>query len=368
MIKYNLQYFAKDGQGGEKTEPATSKKLEDARKDGQVAKSKEINSAFSLLGLFVMLKISIGSIGNKFLETFSGIYNLIPTIVGYQQESRGIQVYGQIMAQVILTMLEILAPIFIVGVIICIVADLIQVKWKPTSKPLEPKLSKFNPISGLKKIISARSLFELIKSVFKVGIVCYVSYSTLKDKQEIIFRLYDIPLNLALSYIGEIIINLGIKISAVYLLVGAVDYFYQRYKFHDDMKMTKQEIKEEYKNSEGNPEIKGKIRNKMHEASRRRMMQSLPSADVVITNPTHFAVAIKYDAEVSRAPIVIAKGEDFLAQRIKDGAKEYHIEIVENKPLARMLFYNVDIGAEVPAELYQAVAEVLAYVYSLKNS
>lgn len=368
MIKYNLQYFAKDGQGGEKTEPATSKKLEDARKEGQVAKSKEINSAFSLLGLFIMLKISIGSIGTKFLESFSGFYNLIPTVVGYKEEVLGVHVFGQIMLQVLLKILLILAPILIVGVIICIVADIIQVKWKPTSKPLQPKLSKFNPISGLKKIVSARSFFELIKSVFKIGIVCYVSYSTLKDKQEIIFRLYDIPLNLALSYIGEIIINLGIKISAVYMIVGAVDYFYQRHKFNDDMKMTKQEIKDEYKNSEGNPEIKGKIRNKMHEASRRRMMQSLPSADVVITNPTHFAVAIKYDAEVSSAPILVAKGEDFLAQRIKESAKEYHIEIVENKPLARMLYYNVDVGTEVPPELYQAVAEVLAYVYSLKNS
>lgn len=368
MIKYNLQYFAKDGNGGEKTEPATAKKLTDARKEGQVAKSKEINSAFSLLGLFIMLKITIGSMANKFLGSFNAIYNQIPTIVGYKEENRVIQVFGQIMIQVLIMILQILAPLFIVGVIICIIADLIQVKWKPTFKPLQPKLSKFNPISGLKKIISARSIFELVKSIFKIGIICYVSYSTLKDKQEIIFRLYDIPLNLALSYIGEIIINLGIKISSVYLIVGAVDYFYQKHKFKEDMKMTKQEVKDEYKNSEGNPEIKGKIRSKMQEASRRRMMQSLPSADVVITNPTHFAVAIKYDAEVTGAPIVVAKGEDFLAQRIKDSAKEYHIEIVENKPLARMLYYNVDIGTEVPPELYQAVAEVLAYVYSLKNS
>lgn len=368
MIKYNLQYFAKDGNGGEKTEPATSKKLTDARKEGQVAKSKEINNAFSLLGLFILLKISIGSIGTKFLESFSSIYNLIPTVVGYRAEVLDTHVFSQIMTQVLIIMLQILAPIFIVGVIICVVADLIQVKWKPTGKPFQPKLSKFNPISGLQKIVSTRSLFELVKSIFKIIIICYVSYSTLKDKQEIILRLYDIPLNLALFYIGEIIINLGIKISAVYLIVGATDYIFQKYKFNEDMKMTKQEVKDEYKNAEGNPEIKGKIRSKMQEASRRRMMQSLPTADVVITNPTHFAVAIKYDAEVSSAPIVVAKGEDFLAQRIKDTAKENHIEIVENKPLARMLYYNVDIGTEVPSELYQAVAEVLAYVYSLKNS
>lgn len=368
MINYNLQYFAKDGQGGEKTEPATAKKLDDARKEGQVAKSKEVNSAFMLLGLFLILKISIGSIGLDFIKSFSTFYNIIPTIIGYDVESLDIKVFGQIMNHTMLIMLQMLAPVFIVGFLISILGDLIQVRWKPTSKPFQPKLSKFSLINGMKKIISARSIFELVKSIFKIFIICYVSYSTLKDKQEIIFRLYDIPLNLALSYIGEIIINLGVKISLVYMIVAAVDYFYQKHKFKEDMKMTKQEIKEEYKNSEGNPEIKGKIRSKMHEASRRRMMQSLPTADVVITNPTHFAVAIKYDAEVSGAPIVVAKGENFLAQKIKESAKEYQIQIVENKPLARMLYYNVDVGAEVPPELYQAVAEVLAYVYSLKNN
>lgn len=368
MIKYNLQYFAKDGQGGEKTEPATAKKLTDARKEGQVAKSKEINNAFCLLGLFIVLKVSIGSLGTKFLESFSQVYNKIPTVVGYQENSLGIHVFSQIINNVLVIILQMLAPIFIIGVIISIVTDLIQVRWKPTTKPLQPKLSKFNPISGLKKIISARSIFELVKSILKIVIICYVAFSTLKDKREIIFRLYDIPLNLAISYIGDIIINLGIKISSVYMIVGAIDYFYQKHKFSEDMKMTKQEVKDEYKNAEGNPEIKGKIRSKMHEASRRRMMQSLPNADVVITNPTHFAVAIQYDAEKLKAPVVVAKGEDYLAQKIKDSAKEYHIEIVENKPLARMLYYNVDVGTEIPPELYQAVAEVLAYVYSLKNS
>jgi flagellar biosynthetic protein FlhB len=368
MIKYDLQYFAKEGPGGEKTEPATAKKLNEARKEGQVAKSKEINNAFSLLGLFIVLKISIGGMGTKFLEVFGGIYNLIPTVVGYKQESFGIHVFKQILDNVLIILLQMLAPIFIVGVIICFVVDLVQVKWKPTSKPLQPKLNKFNPMSGLKKIISARSLFELVKSILKILLICYVAFSTLKDKREIIFRLYDIPLNLALSYIGDIIINLGIKISSVYMIVGAADYMYQKHKFKEDMKMTKQEVKDEYKNAEGNPEIKSKIRSKMQEASRRRMMQSLPNADVVITNPTHFAVAVQYDAEKSSAPIVVAKGEDYLAQKIKESAKEYHIEIVENKPLARMLYYNVDVGTEIPPELYQAVAEVLAYVYSVKNS
>lgn len=367
MINYNLQYFANE-QGGEKTEPATAKKLDDARKEGQVAKSKEINNAFTLLGFFVLLKICIGSLGTQFLQSFYTIYNLIPTILEYKEQTLDIQVFTQIMNHALLIMMQMLAPVFITGFIISLFADLIQVKWKPTSKPLQPKLNKMNPISGFKKIISTRSIFELIKSIFKIIIICYVAYSTLKSKQEIILRLYDIPLNLALSYIGDIILDLGIKLSAVYMIVGIADFSYQKYKFNKDMKMTKQEVKDEYKNAEGNPEIKGKIRGRMQEASRRRMMQSLPNADVVITNPTHFAVAIKYDAQTSSAPTVVAKGEDYLAQRIKENAKEHHIEIVENKPLARMLYYNVDVGAEVPPELYQAVAEILAYVYSLKNS
>ena len=168
-------------------------------------------------------------------------------------------------------------------------------------------------------------------------------------------------------FIGEIVIDLGIRISAIYMIIAFADFAYQKYKFHKDMKMTKQEVKEEFKNQEGNPEIKGKIRQKMREVSQRRMMQALPEADVVITNPTHYAVAIKYDPDVGRAPIVIAKGEDFLAQKIKEVAREHEIEIVENKPLARMLYANVDIGAEIPPELYQAVAEVLAFVYHQKG-
>ena len=157
------------------------------------------------------------------------------------------------------------------------------------------------------------------------------------------------------------------EISIIFVVVGLVDYLYQKYKFSEEMKMTKQEVKDEYKNTEGDPQIKGQIRQKMREASQRRMMQDVPKADVVITNPTHFAVAIKYDAEVNSAPIVLAKGENYVALKIKEIAKENRVEIVENKPLARMLYHNVDIGAEIPPELYQSVAEVLAMVYQLKN-
>ena len=169
------------------------------------------------------------------------------------------------------------------------------------------------------------------------------------------------------TLVGTLIINTGIKISIVYLVIGLADFIYQKHKFNEDMKMTKQEVKDEYKNTEGDPQIKGRQRRKMQEVSQKRMMQDVPKADVVITNPTHFAVALKYEAKVSSAPVVLAKGEDYLAQKIKEVARENKIEIVENKPLARMLYHNVDVGAEIPPELYQAVAEVLAAVYKAKN-
>lgn len=260
-----------------------------------------------------------------------------------------------------------MAPIFIVGVIVAFVCDVVQVKWKPTTKPLQPKFNKLNPISGFKKIFSANSIMELIKSALKLGVIGYVVYSELKDQVNQIFILYDISLQQAIGLIGEIVVDLGIKIAAIYMVIAFLDFAYQKWKFKQDMMMTKQEVKDEYKNQEGDPQVKSKQKQRMREASMRRMMQQLPEADVVITNPTHYAVAIKYDPDKYDAPYVLAKGENYLAQRIKDVAKEHDIEIVENKPLARMLYANVEIGGLVPPELYQAVAEVLAFVYHLKG-
>ena len=201
----------------------------------------------------------------------------------------------------------------------------------------------------------------------KIGLIALVSYSYLQDKWQSLYVLYGISLKQGIGLIGEMVADLGIRISLVYMLIVAADYIYQKWKFKEDMKMTKQEIKDEYKQDEGDPQIKGKIRQKMREASMRRMMQNIPKADVIITNPTHYAVAINYDPEVSDAPIVLAKGADYVAQKIKEVAKEHHVEIVENKPLARMLYANVEIGEAVPPELYQAVAEVLAFVYKLQG-
>lgn len=367
LIQLNLQFFAKDGPGGEKTEQPTAKKLNDARKRGQVAKSKEIASALGLFSFFIVLKLYVGSIGSNFIMGFHAVYNQIPDVIKNYN--------GDIPAAAIITLVRsmmqqlglIVIPVLLVGYGVAFVSDLVQVKWRPTTQPLRPKPNKLSPMNGLKRIFSVNSLIELLKSLIKLAVIGYVVYSYLKDRVGQIFLLYDIALNQAIGLIGEVVIDMGIRIAAVYMVVAYADYRYQKWKFRDDMKMTKQEVKDEYKNMEGDPQIKGKQKQRMREASMRRMMQQLPEADVVITNPTHYAVAIKYDPDKYDAPYVIAKGEDFLAQKIKDVAKENHIEIVENKPLARMLYANVEIGGLVPPELYQAVAEVLAFVYHLKG-
>lgn len=366
-LSYHLQRFAKDGPGGEKTEPATAKKLNDARKEGQVAKSKEVGNFLGLLSLFLVLKIWAGSMGLKLMSSFSTVYNRIPDLVELENGLIIPRDYASLINHYIVAMLGIMLPVLAIGTLVAFVGDLVQVKWKPTSKPMQPKFSKMNPVKGLKKIISPNSLVELLKSFLKIGVIGYLVYTTLQDKLNMLMLLYDVPLLQAVLEIGELVIDLGLKISLLYIVIAAADFIYQKWKFKEDMKMSKQEVKEEFKNAEGDPQIKSKIRQKMMEASRRRMMQALPEADVVITNPTHLAVAIKYDPQEADAPLVLAKGEDYLAQKIKEKARECNVEIVENKPLARMLYANVEVGEQVPPELYQAVAEVLAFVYNLQG-
>ena len=366
-LKYDLQFFAKDGPGGEKTEEPTSKKLQDARKEGQVAKSKEVTSAFELLAFFLVLYVWVEYMGRFFTGDMYDVYSQIPEYIklydGYIQTKTFRTLFVQSMLRILLAM----APFLLVGFLVAFVTNVVQVKWQVTTKPLQPKFNKLSPVSGFKRVFSANSLVELVKSLLKLGLIGYVVYSYLKKNMPPLYLFYDMPLNQGILFVGTLVVNLGIRISLFYMIIALLDYIYQRVKFKKDMKMTKQEVKDEYKNTEGNPQIKGRIRSKMQEASRRRMMQSVPEADVVITNPTHLAVAIKYDKALGEAPVVLAKGADFLAARIKDVARDNKVEIVENKPLARMLYYNVEIGDQIPPELYQMVAEILAYVYSLQG-
>ncbi len=367
ILEYDLQFFAQEGPGGEKTEEPTAKKKADTRKDGKVPKSKELSSGVELIALFLLLKFWVGRMGENFMKLFGTIYEKMPAFTTYWNGRIVREDYTTLINNVYLELLKQLLPFFVVGIVIAVGINMLQFKFQVSTKPLKPKFSKLNPISGAKRLFSKEKIVELLKSIAKIILIMAIVYSTIKDDWVYLVQFYGMPLNQAIELIGSVVINMGLKISLVFMIVAFADLFYQRRKFNNDIKMTKQEVKDEYKNAEGDPQIKGKIRAKMREASQRRMMQDVPKADVVITNPTHYAVAIRYDAATGTAPVVLAKGADYVAQKIKEIARESNVEIVENKPLARMLYANVDIGQEVPPELYQAVAEVLAMVYKMQG-
>lgn len=357
LLSLNLQLFASD----EKTEQPTSKKREKVRKDGQVARSNEVTTAFLLILMFLAIQVFGVEIKARFLEVFEKCIRL------FYMEELTAQVANALMWEIAKDMLLMIWPFFLVAIVVGVVTNLVQVGWMVTWKPLTPKLSNASPLKGVKRIFSMRTIVELLKAVFKIVLISILVYNTIKNYDNLAINLYQMDTMTAYRVVFEIVLDLCIRIGWFFILVAAIDYAYTRYKFEKDIKMTKQEVKDEYKQSEGNPEVKGKIRQKMREAAMRRMMQDLPKADVIITNPTHFAVALRYDDRRDAAPIVIAKGADLVAKNIKDKAKEYKIEIIENKSLARTLFYTVEIGDEIPPELYQTVAEILAFVYAMKN-
>ena len=358
---YNLQFF---GEGGDKTEKATPKKLEDARKEGRVARSSDLINGLMLLLMFIVLRIFGNFMAKGFLESFVKYYNKTADMAMEIFDVRqAVSLGNEIVVDIVTASL----PVLIGSFFVAFAGNIIQVGWKVTAKPLKPKLDRLNPIGGLKRMFSQEKVVELIKSILKVLAIAVVAYNEIKDRWKFILNLYDLEFMQGIVNIFNIVLDVGIKISVIFVIIGMADFGYQKWKHLHDLRMSKQEVKDEMKQSEGDPQVKGTIRQKMREGARRRMMQELPKADVVITNPTHFAVAIKYDKEKAEAPYVLAKGADYVAATIKEAAKEHKIEIVENKPLARMLYYNVEIGDQIPPELYQMVAEVLAYVYSIKN-
>ncbi|MDQ2085878.1 flagellar biosynthesis protein FlhB [Herbivorax sp. ANBcel31] len=357
----NLQKFA---DSGEKTEKATPKKRKKAREEGQVLQSKEMTSAIVLLCMFITLRISGSYMYEKILEVFKVFYTQSPKMEGLYTLDGILKVFSQ----AVVAYLKIIIPIFAVAFLTALITMYAQVGFLFTTKTLKFKLSKLNPLSGLKRIFSIRSLTELVKAIFKISVIGLIGFLYLRGEVVNILKTMDMDVISIAAYIGVIGTNVAIRMCIAILILGVFDYMYQWWEYEKKLKMSKHEVKEEHKQSEGNPEIKSKIKQKQKQMSMKRMMQDIPDADVVITNPTHFAVAVKYDAKISDAPFVLAKGQDYIALRIKETAKENGVEIVENKPLARAIFTAVEIGEKVPPELYQAVAEVLAFVYGLKNS
>jgi flagellar biosynthetic protein FlhB len=362
-IPLNLQFFAETS--SEKTEKPTSKKRGKARDEGQVAKSQEVSTAFLLLSGFFALRLFAGGILDGMLGLFNHQINLINVGMDYMEQVTVARQVSWIFGQILLMCM----PILIVGVVVGVIVNILQVKWKITTKPMRPKFSKLNPLKGFKRILSMQSLINLVKSLLKLTIIGTVVFFILRGAmEETLPILLFMELGQGITVIGGIVINMGLSIGAAYLLIAAFDYAYTKWKHEKDLKMTKHEVKEEHKQQEGDPQVKSKIKQKQREISMRRMMQNVPQADVIITNPTHYAVALKYDLlGPLSAPVLVAKGVDYMARRIKEAGIEHGIHIVENPPLARAIYDDVEIDREIPEELYVAVAEIMAYVFQLKN-
>lgn len=355
----NLQLFA---DSSDKTEKATPKKRQDLRKKGQVMQSKEVTSTLTILMIFLSLRL----FGDFIFSEVKGVFHFFLNETASYDMGDPADVM-RVLTYSITEIAKVSAPFFLIAILIGSVGTYAQIGFLFTYEPLKPKFSNLNPLSGLKKIFSSRSLFELAKSIAKVILVSWVAWASIEAEFGNMMKLMDLELGALTLYLIDSSINIAIKICFTLLIIAAVDYFFQWRKFEKDIRMSKQEIKEEYKQMEGSPEIKSKIKQKQREISMRRMLKEVPKADVVITNPTHYAVAIQYDPKKRSAPFVVAKGVDFMAQRIKEIARENKIHTYENRPLAQALYNTVEVGEAVPPELYKAVAEVLAFVYNLEG-
>ncbi len=360
-LRLNYQLFAAGGD--DKTEKATPKKKSDARKKGQVFQSREMSASLIL----ILMIVSMNAFGSILFNQLSGFIKKAFTEYLVNKDAFNTDILAKIFIDGIIILAKTSLPLLLIAMIAGLLVGYAQVGILFTLETLKPKGNRINPLSGFKRMFSLRSVVELVKAIIKILIVAWVAYSYLKSKTNEVVALMDADLRDILSFIGNSAFAVALRICIAMVILGFLDFLYQKYDYEKNLKMTKQEVKEEFKQMEGNPEIKSKIKQKQRQMSMKRMMQEIPKADVVITNPTHFAVAIKYEAEKASAPIVVAKGQDYIALRIKQIATENKVQIVENKPLARTLFSTVDIGQPIPPELYQAVAEILAFVYNLKN-
>jgi len=346
----------------ERTERATPKRREEARKKGQVAKSMEVNSSAILLVSLLFLYFG-GSYMLENMQYYCRVifenYDSITINLG------NIQGYLQVAS---IGFLKIILPFIATILFVGLAINYAQVGFFISFEPLQPKFSKVNPLQGIKRVLfSKRALVELLKGIFKIIIVGGIAYLSIKGEMETYPSMMDKEPSQILIYTAKQVLSIGLKIAFVFLILALLDFMFQKYDYEKSIRMTKQEVKEEFKQLEGDPKVKARIRRIQIDMARRRMMEDIPEADVVITNPTHVAVALKYRPKEMDAPTVVAKGREKIAHRIKQIAEENDIPVVEDKPLAWALFKSTEIGDQVPEDLFQAVAEVLAYVYRLKN-
>lgn len=345
----------------EKTEEATPKKKSEARKKGQIARSKDVGLAITMVTCTLVILLLSGMIVGNLKDTM--VYFLQSGMLQDINEMSIKSIVLTILMKAALCILPVVVPIMIAG----IVASLMQTGFLLTGESLKPKFSKLNPISGFKNMFSKKSFVDLLKNLAVVTIIGFIGFLYVRDNYDKILQISNTYLPSLGGQVQDLVVGIFFQVSVVLVIIAAADYFVQ-FRFHQkDLRMTKQEIKEEYKQMEGDPQIKSKIKQKQREMATRRMMASVADATVVITNPTHFSIALKYEEGNNEAPKVVAKGADLVALKIKEVAKKNDVPIMENKPLARMIYEQVDIDREIPQEMYQAVAEILAMVYKLKN-
>jgi len=346
----------------EKTEKATPKRREDERKKGNVFQGKEINIAFNMLILLFSLKLLGGFIYNYIFRTVSFFLSEAGTVKYLTVESA-----LRILFNGLLTLLLLTLPLLMISALTSFIMSGAQTKFIFSFKSLSFKVERLNPLNGFKRQMSAKSAIHIVKSIITIIVISAVIYSNILSSAQKIPTYYFISVQQTVASIASEFYNIFIKVCVVVVVIGVLDYIVQRWQHEKDIRMTKQEIKEEYKMTEGDPQVKSAIKSRQQSMSRKRMMQKVPTADVVIVNPEHYAVALKYDETKSGAPVVVAKGVDLIALKIKEIARENDVKIEENPPLARALYKAVKIDQEIPAEFYQAVAEILSYVYSIRN-
>ena len=348
----------------EKIYPATPHKRNESREKGQVAKSNELATTLALIGVLSFFFVA-GY--DTFHHLINIMYGAFTAIGGELSAGKTILIFLGLMG----IAFKIIAPVMIVAVIVGILGNIFQIGLIFSSQPLMPQMSRINPISGFQRILSMRGLFEAVKSIFKIGLIGYIVYVTIMSGLADVFSLVDADKSniaaLFVSIVGRIGFQVFLRAALALLFLSIFDLLYQRWQHEQDIRMTREEIREEMKRTEGDPEIRRRIRRVQRELSQARMMKAIPEADAVITNPVHLAVAIKYDYEVMDSPYVVAKGERKIARQIREIAEEHGVPIVENPPLAQALYKNVEVGEAIPMEFYQAIAEVLAYVHELTN-
>lgn len=345
----------------EKTEQATPKRREDARRKGQVARSSELSSiAILATGL-----LALSGLGPYMLDQL-GVFMIDALTNGVKVEINSTNLYLHTGSWV-LGYARIIVPIVALLVVAALAVNYAQVGLLFTLQPLTPKAERISPFSGVKRIFSSKGLVELAKSLFKIGAVVYVTYLTISADINNLVSYMDMGVGQIFTLSGDIILTLAFRIILLLLIMAILDYSFQRWDYEKNLRMTRQEVREEVKQQEGDPMVRSRVRNLQREMSQQRMMDDVMTADVVVTNPTHVAVALKYDMENMPAPLVVAKGQRLVAQRIKEVARDAGIPLVENKPLARALFKVVQIGDEIPEDLFKAVAQVLAFVFQLKR-